>query len=441
MFVVFRWLIAVYTLFVHVRFFHVRPLRVLRALKILLLSFVFITQKTLRVLRALTILFLVGGAVAQEIEITAKQVLLVDGATGTVLFAKNPDEVFDPASMTKLFTAETVFHSLSKEEISMESLFKISEQTWRRGGAPSRTTTMFASVNSFVRVEDLLRGLTVLQANDAALALVEGIEGNEADFVKRMNERTAELGLTQTQIFNVTGLTQEKGEGEGATKDTTNRTTVRDLMIVARHIEKKYPHYFSLYGEEAFEWNKIFQRNRHPLYHAEMGVDGFVSGGTQTQGYGLVATAKQGKRRLFLVLAGVEKEKNRLPEAKKLIEWGMKEFESKLVYDADEEVAMAHIYGGIESHVALKTLKPIGILLPKGKTPRLKIRALYEGPLSAPVDKGKTVGQLVISSAEGIWLEAPLVTATRIEEAGLIQKASDALFEISIGWMRKYLTL
>jgi len=374
---------------------------------------------------------------AQEVTIAAKQALLVDGETGTVLFAKAANEIFNPASMTKLLVAETVFDALSRGEVGLDSLFKVSEQAWRKGGAPSRSTTMFASVNSFIRVEDLLRGLIVVQGNDAAYALAEGLSGNEEDFVARMNERARALGMKNTQIFHLNTLAPRTGEeivGE-------NRSTAADLLLLARYIERTYPHYFPLYSEPAFEWNHIFQRNRNPLAQAGLGVDGFVTGGVEGQGYGLVVSAKQGKRRLFLVLGGLEKERQRAPEAKKLIEWGMESFETKLVYEAGARVAQARLYGGVEGQVDLKTISAIGILLPKSRPPRLKIRAVYDGPLTAPIEEGREVGHLVISSNGGELLRAPLVSADDVGEAGLAKKAAHALFEVSLGWMRKYLAL
>jgi len=391
-------------------------------------------------LSCLLILFLALWPAAthgQEIVIEARRALLVDGETGTILLEQNADAIFNPASMTKLLVAEVVFDALDRGEININSLFKISEQTWRKGGAPSRRATMFASVNSFVRVEDLLRGLIIVQGNDAALALAEGLAGDEMQFVKRMNERVQALGLNNTQIFNVTGL-PEKTNIE---KTPENHSTARDLLKLAQHIEKAYPHYFSLYGEPAFEWNRIFQRNRNPLSSAEIGADGFVSGGDEKQNYGLVATAQQGKRRLFLVLDGLSSEKQRTHEAKRLIEWGMNDFETKLIYEADTQVARAKVYGGIHNHVGLKTTTAIGILLPKKNAPKLKIRAVYHGPLIAPIDANMSVGHLVVANHKGVLVTRPLITATSIDEAGLRKKAMDGLFEISIGWMRKYLAL
>jgi len=387
----------------------------------------------------LSLLLAVGGVLAQEMTMTtkAKQALLVDGETGSVLFSKNSGEIFHPASMIKLLVAEVVFDALARGEVSPDTLFKVSEQAWRKGGAPSRTTTMFASLNSLIRIDDLLRGLTVVQGNDAALILAEGLAGSEVAFVQRMNERAQALGLTSMHIVDVTGLSSRSKEANLS----ENRATAQDLIKLARHIEQTYPHYFQLYGEPAFEWNKIFQRNRNPLYQLEMGADGFVTGGIEGEGYGLVATIKQGKRRLFLVLGGLEKEKQRVSEAKKLFEWGMSAFETKLLYDAGVEVAQAKVYGGQASYVALKTTKPVGIVMPKADPPRLKIRAIYRGPLSAPVESEKVVGHLVIASHEGELLEVPLVTASSVAEANFTKKATDALFEISIGWLRKYLTL
>jgi len=368
---------------------------------------------------------------AQEMDSAASQVLLLDDETGTVLFAKNVRQRFNPATLTKLMTAEIVFSALEQGEIDEETVFKVSEYAWRTGGAPSRTTTMFANVNSSISVTNLLRGLTVLQANDAALVLAEGLAGSEAAFVERMNARALELGLRNSRFFNATGLPHE-----------SSYTTVEDMVLLARHMVHHHSRYFSLYGQEAFEWNKIFQRNRNPLFHMNLGVDGFVSAGTKNQGYALVITAQShmNGRRLFLALAGVERDNQRNDEARRLVNWGMSEFETKLVYEAGSEISHAKVFGGVEHSVALKTEQAIGMLLPRHGTTKLSIKMIYDGPLVAPVAANQPVGQLVISHRQGeVSIKKPLITATSVAQAGLVKQAGDALFELCLGWIRRYL--
>jgi len=368
---------------------------------------------------------------APEMESAAAQVLLLDNETGTVLFAKQAREQFNPASLTKLMTAEVVFHAIEMGEISEETIFKVSEHAWRTGGAPSRTTTMFAAVNSHISVANLLQGLTVLQANDAALILAEGLAGSEAAFVERMNARAAELGMKNSVFFNATGLPHEE-----------NHTNAEDMALLARHIVHHHPQHFLLYAQEAFEWNKIFQRNRNPLFHAGLGVDGFVAAGTKQQGFSLITTVQdpQSGRRLFLVLNGVERDKQRVDEAKKLITWGISAFETKLIYHAGSKVAQAKVFGGMASQIALTTPDAIGMLLPKEGGEKLKIKVIYNGPLAAPLVAGEQVGHLVISARGGsISVQKPLFTAENVAQAGLVKQAGNALFELCLGWLRHYL--
>jgi len=218
--------------------------------------------------------------------------------------------------------------------------------------------------------------------------------------------------------------------------------SAEDMAVLARHIVRHYPHHFPLYAQESFEWNKIFQRNRNPLYHAGLGVDGFVAAGTKQQGFSLVTTVQdsQSGRRLFLVLNGVERDKQRMDEAKKLITWGISAFETKMIYSAGSKIAQAKVFGGMVNRISLTTKEPIGMLLPKEGREKLKIKVVYNGPLAAPMVEGEEVGYLVISTrGGGIFMKKPLFTAENVAESGLVKQAGDAFFELCLGWLRRYL--
>ena len=165
----------------------------------------------------------------------ARQALIVDGETRAVLLEKNADIAFGPASLAKLMTMEIVFDALKRGELSLTDSFTVSEHAWRTGGAPSRTSTMFAAVKSSVTVDALLQGAIVQAANDACIVLAEGMAGSEDAFAQRMNRRAAEIGLTGSHFVNPTGL---PAEGQSV--------TARDLVTLARHIETTYPEYLSL---------------------------------------------------------------------------------------------------------------------------------------------------------------------------------------------------
>ena len=197
----------------------------------------------------------------------AKQIYLVEAKTGTVLLASNENQGFPPASLAKLMTMEVVFSAIKRGELSLDSVYPVSEYAWRTGGAPSGTTTMFAALKSQVPVNALIRGVIVQNANDACIILAEGLSRSEGEFAARMTARARDLGLTRSVFGNSTGL-----------PGVENRTTARDLVELSRHIYRSYPEFYPLYSQPDFEWNKIFQRNKNPLLGSNMGVDGLGAG-------------------------------------------------------------------------------------------------------------------------------------------------------------------
>src|SRR5271167_1528141 len=185
----------------------------------------------------------------------APTAILIEGGSGSVLFEKNADELRAPSSMMKLMTAEVVFHAIKEGKVKLTDEYRISENAWRRGGAPSGTSTMFAAINSKVSVDDLLHGAIIPSGNDACIALAEGIAGNESIFANDyMTKRARELGLTKSTFGNSNGL-----------PNPVNKMTVRELSVLARHIVQTYPEFYKLFGEKEFTWNKIRQQNRNPL--------------------------------------------------------------------------------------------------------------------------------------------------------------------------------
>jgi serine-type D-Ala-D-Ala carboxypeptidase (penicillin-binding protein 5/6) len=255
----------------------------------------------------------------QEIRITAPYSILIEAESGAVLFEKNADDLMHPSSMAKLMTAELVFKVILEGRLTLDDAFTISEYAWRRGGAPSGDSTMYAELHSPVKVNDLLYGMIVCSGNDAAIALAEGMAGTEADFAVRLNERARELGLTKSHFSNSTGF-----------PDAKLRMTSRDLAQLAQHIIRTYPEFNPICGAIEFTWNKITQRNRNPLLSMGIGADGMKTGFTQQGGYGLVGSAVQNGTRLIAVVNGLRTAKERSDEARKLLEWGYRTVEARL---------------------------------------------------------------------------------------------------------------
>src|SRR6185312_7036631 len=266
----------------------------------------------------------------------APTAILIEATSGSVLFEKNADELRAPSSMMKLMTAEVVFHAIKHGDVKPTDEYRISENAWRRGGAPSGTSTMFAALNSKVSVDDLLHGALIQSGNDACIALAEGMAGNEHIFATDfMTKRARELDLTQSTFANSNGL-----------PDPGNKMTVRELAKLARYIILTYPDYYKLFGEKEFTWNKIKQPNRNPLLNSLEGADGLKTGYTKEGGYGMVGSAVQNGTRLIVVVNGLEDSEDRASEAKKMLEWGFRNFETRTLFAADQTLGYARVFGG-----------------------------------------------------------------------------------------------
>lgn len=354
----------------------------------------------------------------------AKQIYLVDAGTGTILFARKEDEAVTSASLAKVMTLAVVFKALRDGETSLDTTYPVSENAWRTGGAPSRTATMFAALKSQVRLEDLVRGVAVQAANDSCLILAEGLSGSETAFAARMNKEAKELGLTQSNFVNSTGLPAPG-----------NHTSMRDLVTLAQHLQTTYPEFYRYYSEPEFEWNKIRQRNRNPLVGMNIGADGLVMGFAEDSGYGIVASVSRGGRRLFLAMSGLANDKERLDEARRVIDWGMTAFGSKTLFKAGDDIAEASVYGGGSRHVSLLSKEDVNVLLPIGNTERLTARVVYSWPVRAPVSPGQAVGVLRIWNGEQFLREVPLHAASAVEVGSLSSRALDALQELLFFWL------
>lgn len=248
----------------------------------------------------------------QAIQTAAPYAMLMEAESGTALFEKNADELMHPSSMAKLMTAELICKAIVDGRLNLDHQLTISESAWLRGGAPSGESTMYAEVNSQVKVRDLLFGMIVSSGNDASIALAEGMAGSEAEFATELNERARALGLTKSYFTNATGLA-----------DASMRVTSRELAKLTQHIIRAYPDFFGIYATREFTWNGIRQQNRNPLLTMGIGADGMKTGFTRLGGYGLVGTAVQSGVRLIVVVNGLRSANDRADEARKLLEWGL----------------------------------------------------------------------------------------------------------------------
>jgi D-alanyl-D-alanine carboxypeptidase (penicillin-binding protein 5/6) len=360
-----------------------------------------------------------------EPSITAPHAILIDAENGGVLFERDADILIFPASLAKLMTAEYVFHELKEGRIKLTDEYKVSENAWRKGGAPSHTSTMFAALNSSVSVDNLLHGVIVQSGNDACIVLAEGLAGTEDEFAVKLTQRARAIGLQKSTFANSNGL-----------PNPGTHVTTRELGILARYLVNNYPEYYKIFGEPEFTWNKIRQRNRNPLLGMEIGADGLKTGFTKEAGYGLVGSAVQNGLRLIVVVNGLKSSKERAEEAKKLLEWGFKSFERRVLFARGQTVGSAKVYGGIDGYVPLVAGREVRVMMPKSGGDRLIARIVYNGPVPAPVTQGTPIGELRVWRNDKMILQMPLQAAESVAKGTLSQRALDAVSELVIGLFR-----
>jgi D-alanyl-D-alanine carboxypeptidase (penicillin-binding protein 5/6) len=368
-----------------------------------------------------------GAAAAKKDEppINAPHAILIDAENGAVLFERDADKLIFPASLAKLMTAEYVFNELKQGRIKLTDEYVVSENAWRKGGAPSHGSTMYAALHSRISVDDLLHGVIIHSANDACIVLAEAIAGNEAEFAAKLTQRAREIGLTKSTFANSNGL-----------PDPGTQVTTRELGLLARHIIRTYPEYYPLYGQREFTWNKIRQQNRNPLLGTVDGADGLKTGFTKEAGYGLVGSAVQNGLRLVVVVNGLPSAKERADDGKKLLEWGFRSFEQRILFAEGQNIGAAKVFGGANGKVDLVASGEVKVMMPKNTTDRLIARIVYTGPVPAPVEQGQDIGVLKVWRNDNVILEMPLKAAESVGKGNLSQRAFDAVSELMIGLFR-----
>ena len=361
-----------------------------------------------------------------EPNISAPHAILIDGENGGVLFERDADRLIFPASLAKLMTAEYVFNEIKEGRLKLTDEFMVSENAWRKGGAPSHGSTMFAAIYSKVPVDDLIHAMIIQSANDACIILAEGLAGSEAAFAEKLTERARAIGLEKSIFTNSNGL-----------PDPAEQVTTRELGLLARHIIRTYPDFYPIFSQADYTWNKIRQQNRNPLLGAMTGADGLKTGFTKEAGYGLVGSAVQNGQRLIVVVNGVNTPKDRADEAKKLLEWGFRTFEQRVLFAEGQTIGTAKVFGGSIGRVSLVASEgAVRVLLPKAGGEKLIARIVYKGPVAAPVTEGTPIGNLKVWRNDNLILSTPLKASEGVGKGNMPQRAFDAVTEMIIALFR-----
>lgn len=347
----------------------------------------------------------------------APRAILMDAATGAVLFQSKADELAPPASMSKLMTLAVLFKAMKDGKIKPADEFVMSVNAWRKGGAPSGTSAMMVPVNNKARVDELIQGIAVQSGNDAAMCIAEGISGNEAAFAKVMTEEARRIGMKKSTFTNATGLS-----------DPNHLMTARELATLARYIITEYPDQYPVFAQKEFNYRTHKFYNRNPLLALGIGADGMKTGHTAEAGFGLVGSAVQDGKRLIVVVMGLDNENHRRDEAQKVLEWGFKSFATVKVYDDGEVIGQARVWGGQRWYVPLAAKGEITLSLPKNPpNQRLSAEIVYKAPLKPPVKKGDQVALLRITSTSSAQTEVPLFATEDVEKGGIVRQGIDSL--------------
>ena len=348
------------------------------------------------------------------LEIDATYVILQDHLSGEILYEKEPDEAIYPASMTKIMTTIVAFDLLKKGETSLDELITVSENAWRL--SQSGYSSMFIMLNDQVTVEDLLKGIIIVSGNDACVALAEGLSGTEKDFVLLMNEKAEEIGLENTNFNNSSGI-----------NDPDNYSTVRDILKMSRYMIKNYPEYYSYFKDTTFTWDRtggdpITQGNRNPLLYKNIGADGIKTGYLAVEKYSLAASMKVNERRLTSVASGFKTKNSRSRESAKLLNWGLRTFDTIRVAVKDTPFIELDVWQGKKNKVQAVVQEDLYFTVPKRKKKSIKAVVEYNGPLKAPISKGDKIGILTVYIAGELKKEIDIISNENIKRTNIISR-------------------
>ena len=371
-------------------------------------------MKPLRIIFIISVFLLFHQKTYSQIDIGAKYIILQDHYSGKILYEKGADERIYPASMTKIMTSIVAFDLLKKGETSLDEMIIISEKAWRM--SQSGYSSMFIMLNDQVSVEDLLKGIIIVSGNDACVALAEGLSGTEKDFVLLMNEKAKEIGLENTNFNNSSGI-----------NDANNYSTVRDVLKMSTYMINNYPEYYSYFKETTFTWDRtggdpITQGNRNPLLYKNIGVDGIKTGFLTVEQYSLATSIKVGKRRITAVGSGFKTKNSRSRESVKILNWGLKKFDTVRIAKKDEIFANFDVWLGKKNKVDVVTSEDFYLTIPKRKKKIVKTELEYEGPIQSPIKKGEKLGVLNVYISGELKKQIDVLSAENIKKSNIFSR-------------------
>ena len=340
-----------------------------------------------------------------------KSYILIDYDSGMVIAEKNADLILPPASITKIMTSYIIFTELRNKTLSKNDDVLVSKKAWKTGGSK-----MFIEVGKKVKVSDLLHGIITSSGNDASVAMAEHISGDEETFSIYMNQLAENLGMNNTSYANSTGL-----------PDDDLFTTARDISLLARSLIKTFPKEYKLYSKKEYVYNEIKQYSRNKLLYLDDTVDGMKTGYTKKAGYCLVSSALRGKKRLISVVLGAKSAEHRAKASKSLLEYGFRFFETHKLYEQNKIITEGNIFGGSQQKIKLGVLEDAYISIPRRQIKNVKTKYVIDQNLTAPVQKGESIGYAVIQLEGKNITTIKLYAMESIDEGSFYRKTLDSI--------------
>ncbi|MDA5193854.1 D-alanyl-D-alanine carboxypeptidase family protein [Govanella unica] len=363
----------------------------------------------------------VPALAAPPYQTTAKNAILIDMDTGTVLFEKDADVQIHPASMSKLMTTYIVFEQLKKGALKLTDTLPVSEEIWRKWRA-NKGSTMFLNVGDRPTIEDLVRGIVIQSGNDACDVIAEGLGGSEEGFAVWLNKKAKELGLKGSHFVNASGWPNPE-----------HVVTVRDLATLSERIIRDFPEYYHYFKEESFVYSGVKQGNRNPTLGVVPGADGLKTGHSDEAGYGVTLSAIQNGRRIVAVIAGMSSMSERAKESERVLNYGFNNFKSYKLFERGQMVEEAPLWLGDQDTVPLVADRDVKVLMGRLDRSDLKVKVVYDSPVAAPLKEGQVVGKIVVSVPDHANQEFPLVAGAAIGELSGFGRVSAAISQLIWG--------
>jgi len=356
------------------------------------------------------------------IDTTAEHGLLMDAASGQVLWQKDGLTPMPPASMSKLMTLELLFQRLKDGRMKLTDTLPVSERAWRTQGSK-----MFVELHAQIPVEALIRGIIIDSGNDACVVVAEGLGGTVEGFADMMNKRAKELGLAQSHFVNPDGLPDPPGQLMSAL----------DLAKLSRHLIRDYPSFYHYFSEKEFTWHNITQPNRDLVLDSLPGADGLKTGHIDASGYGITISAVRNGTRFILVLNGLRYPQyhndyfpniKRAEEAGRVMDVAFREFRSFPITAANQVVGEVPVMDGAEPSVPVTPREAVAATMQVDSRKGMKTVVKTDAGLTAPIAQGQRVGSMTVTAPDFPALTVPVYAAKPVDRANIFLRGWNRFF-------------